>query len=516
MPITAPADTRFLTALSELAYCNPFHPERIALERNALGGDFEPEENVAWSRVAATAHTERPNVAKLTARAEQVAERMRQALVTGSEPEASEVRPYEDVVSYVLYYRWMTTLSPAGFAGHRGAVGNVWRKFQSDYEYFFSSLPGASLECKSPEHLFACLHQVRRAFRYIFDCILGDSAPAARLRGMVWQSIFTHDMRRYRRTLFNRMADLSTLVTGPSGTGKELVARAIGLSQYVSFDGQQAAFDEKLDEGFLPLNLSALSANLLESELFGHCRGAYTGAAADRVGWLEACPASGAVFLDEIGELDPAIQVKLLRVVQGRVFSRLGETVERSFAGKLIAATNRDLASEMREGRFREDLFYRLCSDRIETPSLREQLNDRPEALAGLVKLIADRLAGEESSVLAEEVLAWVSSSLKEDYPWPGNIRELEQCVRNILVRREYRPRTGAHDSAMPEWLRGAIDGSLSAEQLVSGYCTALYARLGSYEQTAKVVGLDRRTVKCKVDPELLAHLSQESDTDQS
>ena len=112
------------------------------------------------------------------------------------------------------------------------------------------------------------------------------------------------------------MGDVTTLVTGPSGTGKELVARAIGLSRYIPFDAEGQAFADDTPRSFVPLNLSALSPTLIESELFGHRRGAFTGAVADRAGWLETCPPRGTVFLDEIGELDPAIQVKLLRVLQ--------------------------------------------------------------------------------------------------------------------------------------------------------------------------------------------------------
>src|SRR5262249_20140703 len=162
--------------------------------------------------------------------------------------------------------------------------------------------------------------QVRRAFHFIYRNILGESAPAVRLRAAVWESIFTRDIRRYRRSLFRRMGDVATLIVGPSGTGKELVARAIGLARYIPFDPDREAFVEDYAGAFYSLNPSALSPTLIESELFGHRRGAFTGAVEDRIGWLEACRPLGTVFLDEIGELDPAIQVKLLRVLQTREF----------------------------------------------------------------------------------------------------------------------------------------------------------------------------------------------------
>src|SRR5262249_24983322 len=157
--------------------------------------------------------------------------------------------------------------------------------------------------------------------------------------------------------LQERMRDIPTLITGPSGTGKERVAEAIGRSLYIPFDGKKEEFKiafpnakKKVDafdflKGFLPVNLAALPPTLIESELFGTVKGAFNDAI-DRVGRLEECPEHGAVFLDEIGELSPEIQVKLLRVLQTRRFQRVGENEDKLFLGKIIAATNRDLLAE--------------------------------------------------------------------------------------------------------------------------------------------------------------------------
>src|SRR5437879_1939822 len=185
-------------------------------------------------------------------------------------------------------------------------------------------------------------------------------------------------MRRYRRGLYDRMGDVTTLVVGPSGTGKELIARAIALSRFIPFDARTSRFTEDFAL-FHPLNLSALAPTLIESELFGHHRGAFTGALQDRIGWLEKCGPCGTVFLDEIGDVDAGIQVKLLRVLQSRTFERLGETTPRQFRGKIIAATNRDLAAEIQAGRFRAAFYYRLCADIVATPPLAEQLRDAPD-----------------------------------------------------------------------------------------------------------------------------------------
>jgi len=218
------------------------------------------------------------------------------------------------------------------------------------------------------------------------------------------------------------------------------------------------------------------------------------------------------VLLDEIGELDAAIQVKLLRVLQSRELQRIGETTERRFEGKLIAATNRDLDTEIAAGRFREDLYYRLCADLIVTPSLHAQLRDSPDELSTLVRFVSERVVvDDEAELLASEVLEIAARDLGQDYPWPGNVREVEQCVRNVLVRRRYRPRAEPVPAVDPldDELR---DGPLTAAELVSRYCTYVYARTGSYQETARRLELDRRTVKRNVQPELLVELAGRSE----
>jgi DNA-binding NtrC family response regulator len=303
------------------------------------------------------------------------------------------------------------------------------------------------------------------------------------------------------------MGEFATLITGPSGTGKELAARAIAESRYAPFDEKRLSFANDDTGSFFPINISALSPMLVESELFGHKRGAFTGAVADRRGWLETCPELGSVFLDELGDLDPAIQVKLLRVIETRTFHPVGETAARQFRGKLVTATNRDLPALMKKGQFREDLYYRLCSDQVATPSLAEQLADSPGVLRELVSYMARRVAGEEADELAPEVMLWIESNLEPSYGWPGNYRELEQCVKNVLIRRNYRPSRGAAADPVDEFVADARLGRLTAEQLLARYVTIVYSRTGSYEETARRLGLDRRTVKSKVDETLLQAL---------
>jgi len=163
----------------------------------------------------------------------------------------------------------------------------------------------------------------------------------------------------------------------------------------------------------------------------------------------------------------------------------------------------------MREGRFREDLYYRLCSDVIVAPSLHERIADSPEELSTLALFLAQRLVGDdEAPALAREVEAWVERALGRDYPWPGNVRELAQCVSNVLIRREYRPAAaGGAGATRDELAREFAAGDLPAEEILRRYCTPVYAPSGSYLEAARRLGLDRRTVKRRVDGDLLAEL---------
>ena len=502
------ADHTLAEAISRLAYCNPFLPERIEFERQALGAAFVPG-GTLWH---ATGDPQPPpNVFALRERAGALSERLAAQLREGARPSSEDLQLYEDVVVYLLFARYDDDLF--GLIDQHAGTAPVgfYRKFRQDVERLLQ-IPRATVVADGDvPHLFATFFQIRRAFHYIFHNIIGNSPPIVRLRATVWQSIFTRDMRRYRRSLYRRMSDVATLISGPSGTGKELVAQAIGLARYIPFDAEKQAFVESFAGSFYALNPSALSPTLIESELFGHRRGAFTGAVQDRVGWLEVCRPLGTVFLDEIGELDPALQVKLLRVLQTRTFQRLGDTRDRRFDGKIIAATNRDLAHEMSVDRFRKDLYYRLCSDLIVTPPLEEQLRAASGERRALVRFISRRVAGDaEAESLAEETERWIDAHLGEGYRWPGNVRELEQCVRNVMIRGEYRPPHAASASSRQRVADEVLAGSLSADELLRRYCTVVYAQTGSYQETGRRLGLDRRTVRDKVDSELLGRLEAE------
>ena len=498
MSLLTEPERRFLKAVAGLAYSNPFLPERTQYERAALGRDYVSGSSV-WSASVTNPEAVPPNLVRLRARLGPVVEKVRSRIAANADAHPDELAIYEDSAQYLIYERYYPDF---------GAPKPDWRfydRFAADWDHFFFRDSRRFESAPHAAHLFACFRQVQDAFRHTFYSIIGNSMPAARLRASVWQSVFTHDLRRYGRALFRKMPDFPTLITGPSGTGKELVARAIANSRYVAFDAANYTFADaghSGDTALIPINLAALSPTLIESELFGHKRGSFTGAAGDRKGWLDSCPATGSIFLDELGELDRAIQVKLLRVIETRRFSPVGDTAVREFSGKLIAATNRNLPSEIRAGRFREDLYYRLCADQVRTPSLREQIDDSPQVLHEMLEFTVRRVVGNDAERTLAEVQAWVEAKLPLNYPWPGNYRELEQCVRNIVIRRSYEPMADpATDRTSAATLFHRIEnGALAADELVSHYAAMVYLKTGSYEETARRLKLDRRTVKSKVE----------------
>jgi transcriptional regulator with AAA-type ATPase domain len=484
-------DRFFLSSVANLGYCNHFLPERIAFEKAALGREFVPGGPV-WSASVSDPDAEPPNVASIYKKLTALMEMLPAQLAMASDVSDEELAAYDESVHYFLYQRYHKS-----FVSAEGKW-RFYREFLADWNRL-CRIPGKRFESAlDPAHVFASFRQIQRAFHQIYDNIIGNSMPAARLRATIWQSIFTQDMRRYRRGLYLKMGEFPTLITGPSGTGKELIARAIAGARYVPFDPERMEFADAPGDSFLPINIAALSPTLIESELFGHRRGSFTGAIGDRKGWLEACPATGSVFLDELGEMDLAIQVKLLRVIETRRFSAVGDTAAREFQGKLIAATNRELPAEIRAGRFREDLYYRLCADLVRTPSLADQIQDSPQVLHELVLYMTRRTVGDEAERCLPEVEQWIEKHLPADYAWPGNYRELEQCVRNVIIRGSYQPlaQTPAAEDDFFERYRA---GELSADELLAHYAARVYRLTGSYEEAARKMGLDRRTVKAKV-----------------
>ncbi|MFO7753252.1 MAG: sigma 54-interacting transcriptional regulator [Desulfobacteraceae bacterium] len=348
-------------------------------------------------------------------------------------------------------------------------------------------------------HYFALSYQLRRAFYFISNSLVGSSPCMKNLKKHLWNNVFTHNIEFYDKFMWNRMEDFSTLLLGETGTGKGTAAMAIGRSGFIPFSEKTGTFQESFTRAFSSLNLSQFPEALLESELFGHKKGSFTGAVEDYKGVFDRCSPYGSILLDEIGEIPNHVQIKLLQVLQDRVFTPVGSHSTGRFHGRVIAATNKSIKSILNGEVFRDDFYYRLCSDIIKVPPLRERIREDPGELDDLLEFTVERMTGTRSEKLISRIKRVIQKELGPEYHWPGNVRELEQCVRSVLLRRTYKG--GDEPSQSPETLtetlvNGIREKSMDIPALVSGYCTLLYEKHGTYEKVARETGMDRRTVK--------------------
>ena len=291
--------------------------------------------------------------------------------------------------------------------------------------------------------------------------------------------------------------DSTVLITGESGTGKGLFARAIH------------DLSPRREAPFVKVNCAALTETLLESELFGHVKGAFTGAIADKVGRFEAAD-GGTIFLDEIGDISPAVQVKLLRVLQEREVERVGSSKTQSADVRVIAATNRDLREAMRAGQFREDLFYRLNVIPIVVPPLRERREDIPLLADHILKRLRSRGLDRVRAVSPEAMRCLM------DYSWPGNVRELENvlergavCSRGTVLAvddlaeeltESVRPRQAEEASGAPRKAPAPVspEGAPGADRTAAqreAIVRALEEHRWNRGEAAAALGMDRSTL---------------------
>jgi DNA-binding NtrC family response regulator len=266
-------------------------------------------------------------------------------------------------------------------------------------------------------------------------------------------------------------SSISVLIEGESGTGKELVAHYVHRKS------------DRAEKPFVKVNCAAIPEQLLESELFGHVRGAFTGALKDRQGRFEIAD-GGTIFLDEIGELSSSIQSKLLRVLQTKDFERVGENVTRKVDVRVISATNRNLDEALKEGSFREDLFYRLNGVRIKLPPLRE----RPEDVPFLIHHFLKKFSKEKNIEIAPDA----DKALKV-YRWSGNVRELE----NVIERAALLSANGVIEmNHLPEEIRTASEPkALSLEEAEKVQIKKVLQIAKDYDEAAHILGVDRKTL---------------------
>jgi transcriptional regulator of acetoin/glycerol metabolism len=480
MNVLTSAERDFFALVRRAAYSNPFGAERAAIDRQlaAIRGD----EVDVLQRV----------LARLRARLMAVDQRVEITQLSAPDLELVQHGTLFEVFHH--FSEAFDALIDAELAaGTRQPV--PWSK------QLLSRLTARGFSQGHAHRMLGFLWQMQRAFTFIGGGLVGRSPVMGGLREALWNNVFTQDVGRYEVLLWDRMEDFSTVLLGETGTGKGAAAAAIGRSGYIPWDASRGAFAESFTQSFVPINLSEYPESLIESELFGHAKGAFTGAIDDYAGIFQRCSPHGAILLDEIAEVRTPVQVKLLRVLQERAFTPVGSRTPQRFEGRVIAATHQPLDALRAEGRFRDDLWYRLCADVIVVPPLRTRIAEDPHELNDLLAVLLARILGTPNPTVAEEVHAAIVRDLGLDYPWPGNVRELEQVCRRVLLTRRCKPEASptptpaASDraDALADALRG---GQLDARAVLDHYCALLYAQHGTYERVARVTGLDRRTVK--------------------
>jgi transcriptional regulator with PAS, ATPase and Fis domain len=275
--------------------------------------------------------------------------------------------------------------------------------------------------------------------------------------------------------------DVTVLIEGETGTGKELIARM--LHQY----------SPRAERPFIPVDCGAIAPTLIESELFGALRGAYTGSDRDRIGYLEAAN-GGTVLLDEIGEIDVGFQLKLLRFLQEREVRPVGSTRSRQVDVRVIAATNRDLQKLVQEGKFREDLWYRLATVPIRVPPLRERHGDIPLLAHYFVERSNTRFG--TTAKLTESGLRALS-----DYTWPGNVRQLQHLIERLCI---LAPNGRIDDAAVRPAMHSMRPqeggGDTLADMEVEQIRKVLTAAGGNKSRAAKILGIERKTLYRKLE----------------
>jgi two-component system response regulator PilR (NtrC family) len=326
---------------------------------------------------------------------------------------------------------------------------------------------------------------------YHFDCLIGESPRMKRIYDLI---------RKVATTKTN------ILISGESGTGKELVARAIhGESQ-------------RKDKPFVVISCAGIPETLIESELFGYKKGAFTGAGTDKAGLFEAAD-GGTVFFDEIGELSPAIQVKLLRVIQERTFTRVGETKERKVDVRFISASNKDLEQEVMDGGFREDLFFRLNVIEVSIPPLREREGDLP--------LLAQHFLGKYSKELEKDIrkVSTYAMDILSQYTFPGNVRELENIIErsvaletsNIVLPQSLtlsnfkKVRIDENRRRTDFGYDGIKLDTVMAETEREYILKAMEEAQGSKQRAAELLGINMRSLRYRLDKLGLEPSSEES-----
>ncbi len=473
----------FFKMVAAAAFSNPFSDQRIEIDRRIVGAS----EGTGWDDILHPLLNKLDEQLKLLADGEGI---------VIDRNGSKEVQAIAVSIIFQVFHRYMEDFDQ--LIQDQIKAGDESLRAPFAYQCL-EDLAGYGFKREDACRYVGIFYQVRRAYFFISRDLIGDSLCMRQFRACLWDNIFTHDISWYERCLWNRMEEFSTLMLGETGAGKGAAAAAIGRSGYIPFNPNAQKFAESFTRAFVSINLSQYPESLIESELFGHRKGAFTGAIEKHDGIFARCSSHGAIFLDEIGDVSVPVQIKLLQVLQERTFTPVGSHDKLRFKGRVIAATNKSVDSLRREGKFRDDFYYRLCSDIITVPPLRQRIRETPRELEMLAAYLLKRICGPELQI---PVVAKLKELVGRNYAWPGNVRELEQAIRRIMITGSYDGDAGTEPVEEVALSHAVEAGNLTAKELVEKYCRDLYDTYGNYGEVARRTGLDWRTVKKNIQSE--------------
>jgi DNA-binding NtrC family response regulator len=425
-PLIEPERMAFLDPVSRLYATNPFEPAWDELLERALRDDYVPVNEVKASRGDLYGN----NPASLTEPLGRSLAVIGDRLAHGVEGTPRELSVYHGAA---LFYLW-EELGPRlqGLIDEDGVAAPFYDELADDCRSLFGH---RGLSTPEPAHLLALFYQAKRAFHFTATRILGRSPGAAAARASIWRASMTGDVCTYAEDLYRSMDEIPVLITGETGTGKDLAASCIGWSRYIPFDAGARRFARKHTQDYHVRNVIETASGVLESALFGHKKGAFTGATADAEGCFDLPKEHGTLFLDEAGEIPEHVQVKLLRPLQNREHVPVGGTAPRKLAGRLVFATHRDLEAMCREGTFRRDLYERMNGFRIHMPPLREMIVEAPAEVRVYVRgFVARKIKSPDRVEEWTDRVTGAIEATRADHPWPGNLRELKNYTERCLL----------------------------------------------------------------------------------
>lgn len=416
------SDRHFLADVSLLAFGNPYgetgREVRLAL------ADGQPDTQLC-DRVHARLHT-----------------RLQELRSDGADRIAAYAEPDRPLLHHAILFDLLYRARSAFDALIREQIERGAHPCRAPFVLeLVRHLTRAGMTASVALHYLAIYFQMRRARYYLEQTLTGDSPGMERLRHDLWNSIFTHDFELYERHLWDQVRELSTLFVGEPGSGKRTAAAAVSFSSYIPYREKTEAFAESFVDCFIPVRVAQYSGLRLESELFGHQQGAYAEALENYHGVFSRCSPYGTIFLDDICEVPSAVQARLLGVGQDRTFTPIGDQIRHDFPGRLMAAAPGRLAAIRQEKSIRDDLYHHLAVNTIAVPALKQCLQEKPSDLERLIEHILGRYTEQSAAKLVGMVIERMHEHVGSGYDWPGNIRELEQIVKRILMVSHYESR---------------------------------------------------------------------------